>query len=164
MKATELWNCDNLSHAQRLSRERTLLGEAVVNTSRCPLLLTRDLSAFGFRLGGVSRLYFALHQTSRSRGGGKVGISHRGRDFQGVVGSGGNLVSVCTGFHSSVFSTALVGLCERPPLAIEPSHHMRAVAQRHPPVQMFVNRHRTTGQRAAEARLLDLPHSVADRD
>src|SRR4051794_2635637 len=50
----------------------------VVNTSRCPLLLTRDLSAFGFRLGGVSRLYFALHQTSRSRGGGKVGISHRG--------------------------------------------------------------------------------------
>src|SRR3954471_23213085 len=95
----------------------------VVNTSRCPLLLTRDLSAFGFGLGGVSRLYFALHQTSRSRGGGKVGISHRGRDFQGVVGSGGNLVSVCTGFHSSVFSTALVGLCERPPLAIEPPHH-----------------------------------------
>jgi hypothetical protein len=28
MKATELWNCDNLSNLQRLSRERTLLGEA----------------------------------------------------------------------------------------------------------------------------------------
>jgi hypothetical protein len=28
MKATELWNCDNLSNAQRLSRKRTLLGEA----------------------------------------------------------------------------------------------------------------------------------------
>jgi Transposase DDE domain group 1 len=28
MKATELWNGDNLSNAQRLSRERTLLGEA----------------------------------------------------------------------------------------------------------------------------------------
>src|SRR3982751_3531863 len=28
MKATELWNCDNLPHVQRLSRERALLGEA----------------------------------------------------------------------------------------------------------------------------------------
>jgi hypothetical protein len=28
MKAAKLWNCDNLSNAHRLSRERTLLGEA----------------------------------------------------------------------------------------------------------------------------------------
>src|SRR4051812_32987623 len=27
---------------------------------------------------------------------------------------------------------------------------------------MLVNRHRTTGQRAAETRLLDLPHTLAD--
>jgi hypothetical protein len=28
MKAAELWNCDNLSNLQRLSRKRTLLAEA----------------------------------------------------------------------------------------------------------------------------------------
>jgi hypothetical protein len=32
MKATELWNCDNLSNLQHLSRKRTLLGEAQVGS------------------------------------------------------------------------------------------------------------------------------------
>src|SRR3954462_15165931 len=76
-------------------------------------------------------------------------MTARGRDFQGVVGSAGNLLLVFAAFHKSVFSTALLGLCERPPLTVEPPHHMRAVAQRPPPVQMFVNRHPTAGQRAA---------------
>src|SRR5690348_1540552 len=32
MKAAEVWNCDNLSNLQRLSRERTLLAEAQVGS------------------------------------------------------------------------------------------------------------------------------------
>ena len=32
MKAAELWNCDNLSNIQGLSRERTLLAEAQVGS------------------------------------------------------------------------------------------------------------------------------------
>jgi hypothetical protein len=32
MKATELWNCDNLSNLQRLSRKRTLLAETQVGS------------------------------------------------------------------------------------------------------------------------------------
>lgn len=32
MKAAELWNCDNLSNLQRLSRARTLLVEAQVGS------------------------------------------------------------------------------------------------------------------------------------
>src|SRR5947208_16961746 len=102
----------------------------------CPLL--------GFGLGGVGRRFSYRERDRNSRRGGKVGISRVGRDFQGVVGTGGNLFSVFAGFHSSVFSTALLGVCEWPALIIESSHHMRAIAQRHPPVQMLVNRHRTT--------------------
>jgi hypothetical protein len=32
MRATGLWNCDNLSNAQRISRERALLAEAQVGS------------------------------------------------------------------------------------------------------------------------------------
>ena len=32
MKTTELWNCDNLSNAQCLSRERTLFAETQVGS------------------------------------------------------------------------------------------------------------------------------------
>ncbi len=41
---------------------------------------------------------------------------------------------------------------------------MRSVAQRHPSVEMFLDRDRATGQRAAKARLLDLPRAFADCD
>ena len=46
---------------------------------------------------------------SRSRRGGKVGISRLWRDFQGSVGAGGNLLLVFAGFHAPAFSTALFG-------------------------------------------------------
>ncbi|MFL6449851.1 MAG: hypothetical protein ACJ746_19535, partial [Bryobacteraceae bacterium] len=60
----------------------------------------------------MSRLLFSFRE--RDRGGrrsGKVGISRLLRDFQGVVGTGGNLLLVFAGFHSSVFSTALLLVC-----------------------------------------------------
>jgi len=49
---------------------------------------------------------------------------------------------VFAAFHTSVFSTALlfVPFAQWPSLAVEAPYHMRAVAQRHSPVEMFVNR------------------------
>ena len=54
---------------------------------------------------------------------------------------------VFTGFHNSVFSTALLllGFCERPALLIEPPYDMRTIAQRYPSIEVFVNGDRTTG-------------------
>ena len=115
----------------------------------CPLL--------SFGLGGVSRLVFSFTHASRGRRrGGKVGISRVMRDFQGAVGTGGNLLLVFAGFHSSVFSTALlwVGFHEWPPLPIEAPHHVRPLAQRHASIEMFMDGNRATRQRAAETSLL----------
>jgi len=62
----------------------------------------RRLVGFGFGL------CFGFGQNrSRSRRGGKVGISRSGRDFQGSVGAGGNLLLVFAGSHAPAFSTAL---------------------------------------------------------
>jgi hypothetical protein len=82
------------------------------------------------------------------------------------VGNGGNLLLVFAAFHNSVFSTALwLGLFgEWPALAVKARDHMRAIAQRHPSVEVFMNRDRTTGQRSTKPGFLDLPHSVADGD
>src|SRR5690349_21936241 len=72
---------------------------------------------------------FGFRKRSRRRGG-KVGISGDWRDFQGTVGAVGNLVLVFHGFHGPAFSTALFrgGLLERTSRAVEPAHHMRAIA------------------------------------
>src|ERR1700692_1215487 len=95
---------------------------------------------------------FGFRKRSRRRGG-KVGISRGGRDFQGTVGAVGNLVLFFHGFHGPAFSTALFGggLLKRMSTTVEPADHMRAVADRHGSVQVFVNGYGAAGQRAAEA-------------
>src|SRR6202040_3007808 len=93
---------------------------------------------------------FGFGKRSRRRGG-KVGISRGGRDFQGTVGDVENLSLVFDGFHGPVFPTALFrgGLLERTSAGIESADHMRAVADRYGPVQVFVNGDGASGQRAA---------------
>ena len=123
--------------------------------------LGRCFGGFGFGLCSS----FGQNR-SRSRRGGKVEIARFVRDFQGSVGAGENLLLVFPGFHAPAFSTALLGypadqLFARAAIA---SHYVRAVADRNRFVQVFVDGDCATRQRAAEARLLDLPHSVADRD
>src|SRR4029077_12786911 len=76
---------------------------------------------------------------SRSRRGGKVGISRFGRDFQGSVGAGGNLLLVFAGPHAPAFSTALFGgfadqLFARAAIT---AHHVRPVADRDGFIQVF---------------------------
>src|SRR5216684_550099 len=80
---------------------------------------------------------------SRGRRGGKVGISRFGRDFQGSVGAGGNLLLL--------FARA----------AIAP-HYMRSVADRDGFIQVFMNRDRTSRQAVAESCFVDLPPPVLD--
>src|SRR5713226_1186412 len=101
---------------------------------------------------------------SRGRRGGKVGISRFGRDFQGSVGAGGNLLLVFAGFHAPALSTALFGgfadqLFAR--AAIAP-HYMRSVADRDGFIQVFMNRDRTSRQAVAESCFVDLPPPVLD--
>ena len=99
----------------------------------------RRLVGFGFGL------CFGFGQNrSRSRRGGKVGISRSGRDFQGSVGAGENLLLVLAGFHAPAFSTALLGwradqLVSR---AAKTSYDVRAVADRDRSIQVFVNGYR----------------------
>src|ERR1035441_5481601 len=89
--------------------------------------LGRRLVGFGFGL------CFGFGQNrSRSRRGGKVGISRLRRDFQGSVGAGENLLLVFAGFQAPAFSTALFGrradqLFSR--AAVTP-HYVRAVTDR----------------------------------
>ena len=115
----------------------------------------------------MSRPLFSFGERDRGRRrSGKVGISRLLRDFQGVVGTGGNLFLVFAGFHGSAFSTAHLFVCfgEWLAVAIESPHYMRAIAQRHPSVEVFMNRDGTARQRAAKTRLLDLPHSFTNGD
>src|SRR5207244_12654199 len=81
---------------------------------------------------------------SRSRRGGKVGISRLWRDFQGSVGAGENLLLVFAGFHAPAFSTALRGRTPARQLfsrAAVSSHHVRTEPDRHGFIQMFVDGH-----------------------
>src|SRR5271165_5627483 len=67
----------------------------------------------GRRLGFGFGLCFSLGENrSRSRRGGKVGISRFGRDFQGSVGAGENLSLVFHGFHAPALPPRL-GLLSR---------------------------------------------------
>ena len=149
---------------------------AVVNKSTCPLLLTRDLSALlgkakrpsGRRFAGFGfGLRCSLRKNgSRSRRGGKGGISRLWRDFQGSVGAGENLPLVFAGFHAPAFSTALFAFRfdQRCPRAAIPPHDVRAEADGDCFIQMLVDRHRAACQAVAESRLLDLPRATPDRD
>ena len=56
----------------------------------------------------------------------------------------GNLGLVFQGFHSSVFSTVLPSF-DRPSFRIVAADHVWPVADRNPPVQMLMNRDRTSG-------------------
>src|SRR6266436_1001471 len=101
---------------------------------------------------------------SRSRRGGKVGISRFGRDFQGSVGVGGNLLLVFAGSHAPAFSTALFGgfadqLFARAAIT---AHHVRPVADRDGFIQVFMDRYRASCQAVAESCFIDLPPPVLD--
>src|SRR6266849_1754001 len=101
---------------------------------------------------------------SRSRRGGKVGISRFGRDFQGSVGAGGNLLLVFAGSHAPAFSTALFGgfadqLFARAAIT---AHHVRPVADRDGFIQVFMDRYRASRQAVAESCFIDLPPPVLD--
>ena len=116
--------------------------------------LGRRFLGFGFGL------CFSLRQNkSRSRRGGKVGISRFVRDFQGSVGAGENLLLVFAGFHAPAFSTALFSTWVDEPfsLAVIAPHHVGTEPDRDVAVQVLVDRYRAPGQRAAEPRLIDLP-------
>src|ERR1019366_389423 len=121
--------------------------------------LGRRLVGFGFGL------CFGFGQNrSRSRRGGKVGISRLRRDFQGSVGASGNLLLVFTGFHAPAFSTALFGrradqFFSRAAVA---SYHVRAIADRDGSIQVFADRYRASRQAVAESCLVDLPPAVSD--
>jgi hypothetical protein len=69
-----------------------------------------------------------------------VGIARCRRDFQGRVGTGGNLGLVFAGFHAPAFSTALFGV-NRFTVRSESSHYMGAESYRYTSIQMFVDRH-----------------------
>src|SRR6266852_4049176 len=121
--------------------------------------LGRRLVGFWFGL-----CFCFAQNRSRGRRGGKVGISRFGRDFQGSVGAGGNLLLVFAGFHAPAFSTALFGgfadqLFAR--AAIAP-YYMRSVADRDGFIQAFMNRDRTSRQAVAESCFVDLPPPVLD--
>ena len=76
-------------------------------------------------------------------------------DFQGAVGTVGNLLLVFHGFHGPAFSTALR---RRSWLGgWEATDHVRAVADRHGAVQVLMDGHRTARQRTPEAALFQLP-------
>src|SRR3982751_2762976 len=80
-------------------------------------------------------LFRFAHSRRRS---GKVGISRVGRDFQGRVGAGGNLILVFAGFQAPAFSTALLRLscpATRAPVGYE----VRAVSHGDLSVQMFMH-------------------------
>src|SRR6478609_5802021 len=110
-------------------------------------------------------LCFSFGQNrSRSRRGGKVGISRLRRDFQGSVGAGGNLLLVFAGFHAPAFSTALFGCLADQLLAraaIAP-HYMRPVTDRDGFIQVFMDRYGTARQAVAESCFVDLPPPVLD--
>src|ERR1039458_3288560 len=121
--------------------------------------LGRCLVGFGFGL------CFGFGQNrSRSRRGGKVGISRSWRDFQGSVGARGNLLLVFAGFYAPAFSTALFGwradqLFSR---AAKTSYDVRAVADRDGSIQVFVDRYRASRPAVAESCFVDLPPAVSD--
>src|ERR1700685_2497526 len=121
--------------------------------------LGRRLWGFGFGL------CFGLWQNrSRSRRGGKVGISRLWRDFQGSVGAGGNLLLVFAGLHAPAFSTALLcrGRAEFLTVAVELSHYVRPVTDRHRLVEVFVYGDGASGQAGAKSCFFDLPPPVLD--
>src|SRR5665213_271606 len=116
-------------------------------------------------LGGASRPVLSLDTRNRGWRSGKVGISRGWRDFQGSVGSGENLPLVFAGFHNSAFSTALGGFCfPSSAVAVEASHHMRAITNRDTTIQMFMNGDRAAGQRMPESGLVYLPGPGANSD
>ena len=111
-------------------------------------------------------LLFRRENRSRSRRGGKVGISRFGRDFQGSVGAGENLLLVFHGFHAPAFSTAL-GVAftdQRHSLTVEPPHHVGAVTDRNRLIQVLMDRYRAPGQSATEPGLFNLPAAVRNRN
>ena len=93
-------------------------------------------------------------------------IPPRLRDFQGAVGTVGNRFVVFHGLHGPVFSTALRRfLCARgKSLAarLVAAHYVGTIPDGHVSVEMFVDRHRASGQRAAELALLQLPAPIRD--
>ena len=84
------------------------------------------------------------------------------RDFQGAVGTVGNLLLVFHGFHGPVFSTALRFRCL--PGRRKSADHVGAVADRHIAVQVFMDGDRTSGQGTAKATLFQLPVLISDGD
>ena len=86
------------------------------------------------------------------------------RDFQGAVGTGENLLLVFNGFHGPAFSTALRLFADGPAGSRVAAEHVRSIPDRHRPIQMLMNGHRTAGQRTAEPALLQLPVPVCNRD
>jgi hypothetical protein len=94
-----------------------------------------------------------------------VGIPGFG-DFQGAVGTVGNLGLVFHRFHGPVFCTALRfrfgwggGLSIRAVAA----HHVRAESDGYGRIQMLVNGHGTSGQGMAKPGLFQLPVSIGNR-
>jgi len=97
-----------------------------------------------------------------------VGIPLLLRDFQGTVGTVGNRFVVFHGLHRPAFSTALralvgAGLAQLAGGRVA-ADHVRAIPDRHRPIQMFMDSDRAASQRTAEAALLQLPATVSDRD
>ena len=94
-----------------------------------------------------------------------MGIPLFVRDFQGSVGSGGNLGLVFAGFHTPAFSTALFrgGADQFRSLIVKAPDDMGTVANRDRFVQMFMDRHRAPRQGIAEPRFVDLPQPAPDR-
>lgn len=118
-------------------------------------------SWLSFRRRG--RFVFLLTHASRGRRhGGNVGIWRLRRDFQGGVGSGGNLLLVFAGFHASAFSTALrADVFVQWPSAAPRSHAFRNVTKpRHPGVRESSACNRPV---CRESGFLDLPYPLADR-
>jgi hypothetical protein len=97
-----------------------------------------------------------------------VGIPPGLRDFQGTVGTGENLLLVFHGFHGPAFSTALRelfrdGWTDLPGSRVS-TDDVWPIADRHVPIQMLMDGHRTAGQGTAKPALLQLPVALGNRD
>src|SRR5215469_15316902 len=167
------------------------IGSGVVNLSICPLLFTGDLSGLqhkalarcsaspGRGSGGASPQWewFFLSGPERwlafcfgpvqcpSRSEAEAAVPpacpRRGKRERGrskfLAAAGISLVpcSCCLPRHRA--------RAQRPLVRLELSHHVRPIADRDPSVQMFVDRHRTSGQSMAEPALGDLPQPLPHR-
>ena len=83
-----------------------------------------------------------------------MGIPLLLRDFQGTVGTVGNRFVVFHGLHRPAFSTALralvgAGLAQLAGGRVA-ADHVRAIPDRHRPIQMFMDSDRAASQRTAE--------------